>query len=100
MGDGGRVRGGGGQGGSEQRIEVFLKIQKKNRRGIGSGVSVWGGGGVRVDVNEEDFVKIQQQKSGGGVQGGRGGSEQRSFCENSKEKSWGGIRFGGGSRWM
>ena len=48
-GGGGSVRGGrvGGQGGCERRIEVFVKIQKKN----------WGGGGrvggVRVDVNEE-----------------------------------------------
>ena len=33
---GGRV-GGGGQGGCERRIEVFVKIQKKN----------WGGGGGR-----------------------------------------------------
>ena len=49
---GGRGR---GQGGCERRIEVFVKIQKKNffflggvgERGVG------GGGGVRVDVNEE-----------------------------------------------
>ena len=50
-GGGGSGRGGGGvrlggQGGCEQRIEVFVKIQKK----------IWGGGGgsgwgVRVDVN-------------------------------------------------
>ena len=43
--------GGGGQGGCERRIEVFVKIQKKNlgwgREGRGR---VWG---VRVDVNEE-----------------------------------------------
>ena len=40
--------GGGGQGGCERRIEVFVKIQKKNwGRGRGR---VWG---VRVDVNEE-----------------------------------------------
>ena len=32
---GGRIRGGGGQGGCERRIKVFVKIQKKN----------WGGGG-------------------------------------------------------
>ena len=46
-----------GQGGCERRIEVFVKIQKKNFGGGG----VWGGGGglggvgggVRVDVNEE-----------------------------------------------
>ena len=60
-------RGGGrgrGQGGCERRIEVFVKIQKKNLGGGGGGGSVgggggsvvegvrWGGGaGVRVDVN-------------------------------------------------
>ena len=54
---GGGVRGGGGVGGGvgvglggqsgcERRIEVFVKIQKKN---LGGGVE----GGVRVDVNEE-----------------------------------------------
>ena len=46
-----------GQGGCERRIEVFVKIQKKNwggGRGWGVGVCVGGGGlGVRVDVNEE-----------------------------------------------
>ena len=52
-----------GQGGCERRIEVFVKIQKKNfflgggGRGGGRGVSgrgrVGGGGGVRVDVKEE-----------------------------------------------
>ena len=47
----GGVRFGGGQGGCERRIEVYVKIQKKN--------FFWGGGGsgsdwgVRVDVNEE-----------------------------------------------
>ena len=56
--------GGGGQGGCERRIEVFVKIQKKKKFGGGGvrwgGGSVavgvrWGGGvggaGVRVDVN-------------------------------------------------
>ena len=49
----------GGQGGCERRIEVFVKIQKKNLGG-GRGERSWGGvggsgwvGGVRVDVNEE-----------------------------------------------
>ena len=56
---------GGGQGGCERRIEVFVKIQKKKLGGVrwGGGGSVaegvrwWGGGGgvggagVRVDVN-------------------------------------------------
>ena len=42
----------GDQGGCERIIEVFVKIQKKI-----------GGGGVRVDVNEENevFVKIQKK---------------------------------------
>ena len=43
--------GGGCQGGCERRIEVFVKIKKKIWAG-GRGL-VWGGGGVRVDVNEE-----------------------------------------------
>ena len=49
---GGSGRGGGrSQGGCEQRIEVFVKKQKKN--GGGGWVGFGGGGGVRVDVNEE-----------------------------------------------
>ena len=40
-----------GQGGCERRIEVFVKIKKKNG-GVGVGLLV-GGGGVRVDVNED-----------------------------------------------
>ena len=44
----------GGQGGCERRIEVFVKIQKKNFGGGGVGGGVGGSGwGVRVDVNEE-----------------------------------------------
>ena len=46
----------GGQSGCERRIEVFVKIQKKNFF-FGGGGGRWGrggvGGGVRVDVNEE-----------------------------------------------
>ena len=39
---------GGGQGGCERRIEVFVKIQiKKNWRGVG-GMRGWVGGGGRV----------------------------------------------------
>ena len=48
---------GGGQGGCERRIEVFVKIQKKI---LGGGVRSGGGGGgggrvggIRLDVNEE-----------------------------------------------
>ena len=65
MGGGGRWGVGvGGQSGCEQRIEVFVKIQKKKfffGGGVG-GVRLGGGGGgrwggvglgVRVDVNEE-----------------------------------------------
>ena len=42
----GRLGGGGGQGGCERRIEVFVKIQKKKLGGSGgSGEgSAWGGG--------------------------------------------------------
>ena len=60
VGGGGRGR---GQGGCERRIEVFVKIQKKNLGGGGGqGAGGRGGrgsvggvglGGVRVDVNEE-----------------------------------------------
>ena len=59
MGEGGVGVGLGGQSGCERRIEVFVKIQKKNFF-FGGGVR-WGGWiggsgsgwGVRVDVNEE-----------------------------------------------
>ena len=54
---GGVQLGWGGQGGCEQRIEVFVKIQKKNflggGRGGGGGGGSGSGWGVRVDVNEE-----------------------------------------------
>ena len=43
LGRGGSGSGWGGQDGCEQRIEIFGKIQKKKS----------GGGGVRMDVNEE-----------------------------------------------
>ena len=49
-GPGGGGSGWGGQGGCERRIEVFVKIQKKNGGGVGGRGRV---GGVRVDVNEE-----------------------------------------------
>ena len=84
---GGRV--GGGQGGCELRIEVFVKIQKK-KLGGGGGVGGRGqvGGGVRVDAIEElKFLGKFKKKIlfffGGG--GGMGGS------------GWWG---GGGSGWM
>ena len=54
---GGSGSGWGGQSGCERRIEVFVKIQKKDfLGGVGGGGSVGGSGsglGVRVDVNEE-----------------------------------------------
>ena len=50
MSVGGRV---GGQGGCERRIEVFVKIQKKNLGGGWVGGGSGSGSGVRVDVNEE-----------------------------------------------
>ena len=64
--------GGGGQGGCESRIEVFGKFKKKNGGG-GVRVGPWGGPGwgVRMDVNEEVFVKIKKKIfffwGGGGV---------------------------------
>ena len=72
MGGGrGRV---GGQGGCERRIEVFVKIQKKNlgwgREGEGSGLGGQGGCERRIEV----FVKIQKKKFLGGVGGGGSGS--------------------------
>ena len=67
--------GGGGQGGCERRIEVFVKIQKKKVWGGGSwGVWVGGGSGwgaVRVDVNEELKFMGNSQKQ---ISGGGGGS--------------------------
>ena len=66
---GGGDSGWGGQDGCERRIEVFVKIQKKNY--LGGGGSGWG---VRVDVNEElkFLLKIQKRKFGGGGSGGVG----------------------------
>ena len=43
----------GSQDGCERRIEVFVKIKKKNLGGGGRGERSGWGGGVRVDVNEE-----------------------------------------------
>ena len=75
MGGGdGQVRGSGwwgAQGGCERRIEVFVKIQKKNGGGDRGRV-----GGVRVDVNSElKFLgKFRKKNSGGGGGGLVGGS--------------------------
>ena len=75
----------GDQGGCERRIEVFVKIQKKNFFFFGGEGGVGGRGrvgGVRVDVNEElKFLGKFKKKIGwGGVRGG----------------GWG----GGGSGWI
>ena len=62
---GGRL-GGGGQGGCERRIEVFVKIQKKNwgvggGRGEGGGLGGQGGCDRRIEV----FGEIHQKNFGG-----------------------------------
>ena len=69
---GGRV-GGGGQGGCERRIEVFVKIQKRKfflERGVVGGRGrVWGGGDQGgCERKIEVVVKIQKKKKklGGG----------------------------------
>ena len=75
---GGRV--GGGQGGCERRIEVFVKIQKKKNFFSGGGGAggrggvgrVWGGG-VRVDVIEELKFLVKITKNGGSGGFGRRG---------------------------
>ena len=101
---------GGGQGGSERRIEVFVKIQKKKnwRGGSGGGCRV---GGVRVDVIEElKFLgKFTKKNWGGGgrgeglgrgvgLVGGQGGCERRIevFVKNSKNNFFFFFFFGGG----
>ena len=70
---------GGGQGGCERRIEVCVKIQK-------TFFFSFGGGGIRVDVNEElKFGKIHKKNRSGvgrglgggvGLVGGQGGCER------------------------
>ena len=60
-----------------EELKVFGKIYKKNFQGGGR---FWGGGGVRVDVNEEFkfLCKFKKKKIGrGGVRGvGLGGGVQ------------------------
>ena len=77
----------GGQSGCERRIEVFVKIQKKDffwggggevRRGVLGGVGVGLGGQSGCEQRIEVFVKIQKKKKlgGGGGRGrGQGGCE-------------------------
>ena len=79
--------GGGGQGGCERRIEVFVKIQKKKKLGWGREGEGEGSGLGGCEQRIEVFVKIQKKKiQGGGVGGGGGGGG-------------GGDRVGG-SEWM
>ena len=63
-----------GQGGCERRIEVFVKIQKKNwgggSEGGGRGRVGGGGGQAGCDRRIEVFVKIHKKKFGLGGQGG------------------------------
>ena len=75
-GGGGERSGSGGQCGCDRRIEKFLgKFTKKK---ISGGVSLGGGGGVRVDVNEELKFLCKFKKKifffwgGGGPVGGGG----------------------------
>ena len=64
----------GGQGGCERRIEVFVKIQKKNFGGMvgggGGGGGGWkgrvGGGQGGCDLRNKVFGKIHKKKIGGG----------------------------------
>ena len=64
--------GGGGQGGCERRIEVFVKIQKKNLGWGREGLGLGGQGGCERRI--EVFVKIPKKNFwGGGVGGGGGG---------------------------
>ena len=75
----GRLGGGGGQGGCERRIEVFVKIQKKifflGGGGPGGGVGLGRGQGG-CERRNEVFVKIQKKKFfffwGGAGSGGGG----------------------------
>ena len=115
VGSGGGVSGRGGQDECERRIEVFVKIQKKNLGGEGvggGGGSAWGGGGqggcerriffffwggsgvgvglggglVRVDVNEElNFFVKIQKKIGGGSRSG-GGVGLGGGCQDGCER--------------
>ena len=70
----------GGQDGCERRIEVFVKIKKKNIFFFWGGGRVGGQGGFERSI--EVFVKIQKNFLRGG--GGRGG---------------GGVGGGSGSGW-
>ena len=95
----------GGQGGCEQRIEVFVKIQKKNWGGgggrSGGEGSGWGGGQGGCKRRIEVFVKIQKKKYffffWGGVVGGGvrvDVNEELKFLGKFKKRNWGGAGWG------
>ena len=72
----------GGQSGCERRIEVFVKIPKKNLVGGGGGRGRGQGGCER---RIEVFVKIQKKIFGGGGLGGGSGGQ-------SEGSGWGGVK--------
>ena len=72
----------GGQGGCERRIEVFVKIQKKNFWGGGVGVGMGGQSGCEQRI--EIFLKIQKKNWGGGRWGGVGGGVRVDVNEELK----------------
>ena len=88
-----------------------MKIKKKNLAGSGWG----GGGGVRVDVNEELKFLCSKKKLGWGREGegsglgGQGGCERRiekffgKIHKKKNSRGGGGVGLGGGgggSGWM
>ena len=81
-GGGGRV-GLGGQGGCEQRIEVFVKIQKK-KLGGGRGVGLGGGQG-ECERRFEVFGKIHKKKKKKKKIGLKGGVAQWIGCRISDQ---------------
>ena len=86
-----------------------MKIKKKIGGRGGGGLGRVGGGGVRVDVNEElKFLRKFKKKYWGGVRGwgvglgGQDGCERRIevFVKIKKKKlGGGGAGVGGGSGW-
>ena len=77
---------GGCQGGSEQRIEVFVKIPKKKiggGGGWGGGLGYGGGSRVGVDENASEVIVQIQKKIGEG--GGGWGGEGSGGCDRRIE---------------
>ena len=67
-----------GQGGCEQRIEVFVKIQKKKNWGVGVGLGGQGGCERRIEV----FCENKKNKKNGG-----GGGAGVRYLKIDKKKS-------------